>query len=153
MNTRTKLFLTAVATLCLAAFGGAALAACGDCGGCEAGACPLTASMHIAGPTTTLEVPTNVAPFSPGANFMSLYGLARWQHAQETGEWVPRSAGCPAGAHKAATTAKKAVACVSDPFAPEANFMSGCGFGRWRHYKETGVWLSGSQICKVVHGS
>ncbi len=162
MNVRTKLFLATIATLCLAVFSGAAMADCTICGSTQAKACSESGTMYIAGPT--LELPSNVAPFSPAANFMSLCGLARWQHAQETGEWLPRPAACPGvtyrtvGATTATTTvttwtsAKRPVECVDNPFAPEVNFMSGCGYHRWRHYKETGVWLPGSQICRVVHG-
>jgi hypothetical protein len=28
--------------------------------------------------------------------------------------------------------------------------MSGCGYNRWVHYQETGVWLSRAETCATV---
>lgn len=152
MNRSARLLAMLVSALCFAAMGGIAAADCTGCSSAQASVCTPGSTVHIAGPAT-LVLPANVAPFSPAANFMSLCGFARWQHAQKTGEWLPRPEACPPlVGQPAGGAAKRPVACVDDPFAPEVNFMSGCGYHRWRHYKETGVWLPGCEICKVVHG-
>jgi hypothetical protein len=155
MKTSTKLTLMMVATLAFAAMGGAALADCGSCGESHA------------------KIDGDLTAYSAETNYMSLCGYARWAHAQHTGDWVSRHAACmDAGMHQYCetcmatgdkdafvhhtthpagyTTRAAKTSCVDNPHSAQVHFMSGCGYNRWVHYQETGVWLSRAETCATV---
>lgn len=53
-----------------------------NCGTCTT--CGTTASVE----TMTPPVACDIAEFTPQAKYMSLPGMIRWQHRQQTGTWI-----------------------------------------------------------------